>query len=433
MADLSAANHELRRTLNDEVHARPSDRISTPSRVTYLASLFRQNQPSASGDDVLLRLAQESGDTVLPDNAKHFSARYGDQQLRFERHTEFSRIAFIRRNAPDEGPFADDPMADLPREWVESIRGDLLVATRLEVVEMPPEGIDMDALSQRYFDGNLLVGALIAGRHAVGLTDFRIAADGFGRILLLNEAMTDAQAGRYAQRLLELETYRMMALLALPVAQSLMPELDAGERELASINESLVSAEPSDESELLDRLTQLAARNQGRLVASGFRFAAADAYYALVLQRTEELREERIPGTQTFSEFTTRRLTPAIKTCRAVASRQESLVQRLARATQLLSTRVDVERQGQNQSILASVNRRLKSQLRLQATVEGLSVAAVTYYVVGLIGLVAGGLEDKGMALDATVVTAVSVPLVAGLTYYAIRRVRRGLNEDVVE
>lgn len=433
MADLSAANHDLRRKLNDEVHARPPGKITTPSQVTYLACLFRPGEQAASGDDVLRRLATESGNAAVSQDAKHFSADYENQQLRYERHTEFSRIAFIRATGQSELPFGGNPMADLPEEWIDSIRGDLLVATRLHIIEMPPEGIDMDELSRRFFDGNLLVGAMIAGRHAVGLTDFRIGPDGFGRILVLNEAMTDAQAGRYVQRLLEIETYRMMALLALPVAQSLMPELDAGERELASINESLVSAEQEDESELLDRLTRLAARNQGRLVASGFRFAAADAYYALVLQRTEELREERIPGTQTFSEFTTRRLTPAIKTCRAVAGRQESLVQRLARATQLLSTRVDVERQLQNQAVLQSVNRRLKSQLRLQATVEGLSVAAVTYYVVGLIGLVAGGLEDRGLTVNSTLVTAISVPLVAGLTYYAIRRVRRGLDDEALE
>jgi uncharacterized membrane-anchored protein len=47
----------------------------------------------------------------------------------------------------------------------------------------------------------------------------------------------------------------------------------------------------------------------------------------------------------------------------------------------LLSTRVNVDRQLQNQKLLKSMNERARMQLRLQTTVEGLSVAAVTYYV----------------------------------------------------
>jgi uncharacterized membrane-anchored protein len=212
--------------------------------------------------------------------------------------------------------------------------------------------------------------------------------------------MSEAQAGRVMQRLLEIETYRMMALLALPVAQQLVPELDNDESELEAIGEALISAETQSEKGLLDRLTVLAANTQHRQLRTNYRFAAADAYYEIVLQRINELRESRIPGLQTFHEFTTRRLTPAIKTCRAASARQQSILEQMARATKLLSTRIDIDRQLQNQSLLASMNRRVKAQLRLQATVEGLSVAAVTYYVVGLVGMLADGLNSLNIPAD---------------------------------
>ena len=67
--------------------------------------------------------------------------------------------------------------------------------------------------------------------------------------------------------------------------------------------------------------------------------------------------------------------------------------ERVARATQLLSTRVDIARSRQNQAVLEQMNRRTKLQLRLQQTVEGLSVAAITYYIVGLTGYAAKGLN----------------------------------------
>ena len=122
------------------------------------------------------------------------------------------------------------------------------------------------------------------------------------------------------------------------------------------------------------------------------------------------------------------KLAPAMATCRSVAARLESLSQRVARATQLLSTRVDVSRERQNQQVLVSMNRRAEAQLRLQQTVEGLSVAAITYYVVGLVAYAAKGLHAAGLAVNVEAVTALSIPLVALAVALGVRRVRRVLS-----
>ena len=206
------------------------------------------------------------------------------------------------------------------------------------------------------------------------------------------------------QRLLEIDTYRMLALLALPVARELSPVLTGYERELAEITTALTDVGEAD---------------------SHYRFSAAAAYHDLVPRRIEELREERVPGLQTFGEFTGRRLAPAMNTCRATAARQESLSERVARTTQLLSTRVDVARAGQNQAVLEQMNRRTKLQLRLQQTVEGLSVAAITYYIVGLTGYAAKGLNALGVRLNPDLAMGASIPLVLAVTALGVRRIRR--------
>jgi uncharacterized membrane-anchored protein len=247
-----------------------------------------------------------------------------------------------------------------------------MVAAHAALVPGGDGRLDYEALSARLFGGNVLVGSGIAGGAAVALTDLRVHGDGFSRFLILDRGMTPRQAGRMVQRLLELETYRMLALLALPVARGLAPHLDASERELARVTAALASnALAKDEPALLDRLTRLEAEIEDRQTSNHYRFSAATAYHELVQRRIEELREERIHGLQTFHEFTERRLAPAMSTCRAVAARQESLSRHVARATQLLSTRVDVARERQNQAVLESMNRRAKMQLRLQQTVEG--------------------------------------------------------------
>jgi uncharacterized membrane-anchored protein len=432
MASLAAdLNHPERRALNDEVHARPPDNLPTPCALAYLARLpaGRKQDRHASSSRLLNSLLEYYDVAPPPAEAKHYMATLDDVSLRWERHTEYSRYSFFDSKA-SETPFSASIAGALPADWIASMRGELLVGVSAAIASSDVWHDDVDEVSERYFDGNVLVGARVADGYGIALTDFRIREDGLTRLLLIDLGMTEAQSGRVMQRLLEIETYRMMCLLALPVAQKLMPVLDNDERELASIGEALVSAGSQHEPELLDRITRLAAASQHRHLRSDYRFAAADAYYDIVLQRISELRETRIPALQTFEEFTTRRLAPAVKTYRAVSKRQRTILEQMARATKLLSTRIDIERQRQNQSLLASMNRRVKAQLRLQATVEGLSVAAVTYYLVGLVGTLAKSVTAFGIELDKDIVAGVSIPIIASAAYLGIRRLRKEIHEE---
>jgi uncharacterized membrane-anchored protein len=216
----------------------------------------------------------------------------------------------------------------------------------------------------------------------------------------------------------------MMALLALPVAQALAPLVTEYERELSQVTTILESAGEENEAGLLDRLTRLAAHIERKEAENHYRFGAAAAYYELVQRRIIELRETRIPGLQTFGEFTERRLAPAMNTCRSIAGRQESLSQRVARANQLLATRVDLTRESQNHAVLESMNRRAQAQFKLQQTVEGLSIVAITYYFVGLIGYLAKGIRAFGWNMNYELAMALSIPVVAGLATFGIRHLR---------
>lgn len=424
--DALIIDHPRRRELNDEVHARPPGSLATPCELSYLV---RVTPPTADHDQrtaLLADLVERLGGPAPDAGNNHYTAEFDELRLRWERHTEFARYSFITERL-GEAPFDAPPIRRVPSDWLANMQGEFLVAVHASVIAGSDEAPDFDAISSRYFDGNLLIGSRIADGAAIALTDLRIREDGFTRLLLLNRSMSPTQCGRNVQRLLEIETYRMMMLLALPVARELSPVLDHSERELTSISEVLVKSESQQEQAMLKRLTTLAAENQTRHLRSDYRFAAANAYYEIVQQRIQELREGRIPGLQTFEEFNSRRLKPAFKTFQAVAARQQSLVLRMARATQLLSTRVDITRQQQNQALLASMNRRAEFQLRLQATVEGLSVAAVTYYVVSLIGILVESLIESGLPLNRALIMMASVPVVALTAYAGMRRIRAGI------
>ncbi len=416
-------DHPQRQELNDEVHARPPESLTAPSRLSFLALVSDPAQRSRE-EAALAELAAAFGVAPPVPGVSHYRADLGAFRLKWERHSEFARYKLIVPGTSAD-PFAEPAIAAVPADWVAALPGQVIAATHVAFLPEADPPWDLEEIAARLFGGHALVGALVAGGAARAFTDFRLHGDGFGRLLVLDRGMSRRQAGRMVQRLLEIDTYRMMALLALPLARSLQPILTTAERELAQVASALADAREEDEQGLLDRLSALEAVIERHLAQSHFRFGAARAYDELVQRRVAELREERIQGLQTFRELIERRLAPAMSTCRTVAARQESASERVARATGLLSTRVGISRERQNQALLESMNRRAKLQLRLQQTVEGLSVAAITYYVVGLVGYAAKGLKALGVTLDPEVVTAVSVLPVALLVGLGIHRIRQ--------
>ena len=156
-----------------------------------------------------------------------------------------------------------------------------------------------------------------------------------------------------------------------------------------------MAAETGHEPETLDRLLKIAAEIEHLASTSAFRFGAVGAYAAIVNQRIQVLREERIGGRQLFAEFMMRRFDPAMRTCRSAEERLADLSGRAERAADLLRTRVDVANQAQNVEVLRAMNRRAAMQLRLQETVEGLSVVAISYYAVNLAAHVFAPLAER--------------------------------------
>jgi len=419
------ADDPQRRTLHDEVHARPPARILTPERVAHLALRVAAEAREQEARSIA-ELASLLG-VPAPAATATFAWLEGNAlRVKWERHTEFTSLTFFRRVTPDTPPEAGALDVLLP-EWLSGLPGTTIVAARVDIRRADPEEV---AAVVAGFGDTTVVGSRIGDGAASVLTDFRIGADGCSRFLVLDHSLGDRQAGRYVQRLLEIETYRMMALLAFPLAREVGATLTAAESRLARITERMIDVAAADEPQLLDDLTRLAAEVERSESASRYRFGAAAAYHRLVRQRVRELREVRLPRVQTIEEFMDRRLAPAMATCESVARRQEELSARIARASQLLRTRVDVALERQNQSLLESMDRRARVQLRLQQTVEGLSVAAITYYGAGLVGYVAKAGKAIGLPLDADAVVALAIPVIAGVLWLGLRRLRRSLGHD---
>jgi uncharacterized membrane-anchored protein len=422
----------LRVTLHDEVHARPSARVRLPALIVLVAVL----NEGVSRDMECAHLRRLPGQQDLPADSldgNFLRLRFDHFTVKWERHTEFTRYSIVQ--PLPAGAWDGTPRPELLGElvvepdWLRSIPGRTVAAIELAMVHGDLDGpAALMARAQAWFGGRTVVASQLGHGHSWGLTQFRIGPNGFERMLVIAPPGTsETRAGRISQRLLELETYRLMALRGLPVAKALSPMLAEAERGLADITAHLEHKAASDQ-ELLDTLVALAARVERATAEHSYRFAATRAYDTLVGQRLGELRERAIPGTQMLGEFMQRRLSPAMATVAATAQRLTSLSERIARTSALLRTRVDIATEVQNQQLLEKLTRGQELQLHLQSTVEGLSIAAISYYVISLLLYGGKALKGAGVPLNPEIAAGTLIPLVLWGVWRTTRRIHEKIH-----
>ncbi|MCV2353972.1 DUF3422 domain-containing protein [Paucibacter sp. B2R-40] len=429
----------LRYLLHNEVHARPSARIHLPALIISVAVLNEGVSREAECEH-LRRLPGQEGLQLEAMQGNFLRLRGDGHTVKWERHSEFTRYAIVQALPTRALLGCNEPelmsAMRVDADWLRQLPGRTVAAVKLVMLEHDISRPDeARALGQQWFGGRTVVASMMGNSeesghagHSVVVTNFRLLPSGFERILVIAPPGTSpTRAGRISQRLLELEVYRLMALRGLPVAKDIAPVLAQAEASLADVTLKLEGKQAS-ESELLDTLIHVAAGVERATAQHAYRFAATQAYDTLVRQRIAELRERPIPGTQTLGEFMQRRLSPAIATVAATAQRLASLSQRIERVSALLRTRVDIATEQQNHLLLAKLTRGQDLQLNLQTTVEGLSIAAISYYVVSLLLYAAKALKSAGLGVNPEMAVGAVIPLVLWSVWRATRRVHAKLH-----
>ncbi len=424
-----ARQHEHRLPLALELHARPFPEANAPGEAVHLA--FKPPGGGADEDPAatrahLRRLLDLHGAPHPAPDADHHVCALGRATLKWERHTEFATYTLFLPGL-SEAPFDGAALKMFPQEWLDAADGSVIAAAavRMETVESEEAAeARLDNGLGRHFASESLAAASVGDGAAIVASDFRVDEDGFTRFaVILRGDVPPAALGRMVQRLLEIETYRAMSMLALPIARAAIRRASELDRELAALARG-VAEEADTAPETLDSLTRKSAEVERLGADSAFRFGAARAYEAIVRERIEALNETPLRGRQTIGEFMQRRYDPAMRTCKAAELRLEQISHRAMRIADLLRTRVDVSISIQNGALLASMDRRADLQLRLQETVEGFSVVAISYYAVGLVGnLMYPFAEETGISKG--MILAVATPPVVVAVWVFVNRLRR--------
>lgn len=423
--------HPLRYALVNELHARPSPRLGAPATCVFVA--FKEPRDAANRDrrtDMahLTELTDRHGGPRPDPEDSHYQGRLGRHDLKWESHTEFVTYMAMTPGLPIR-PFDPSAAAIFPEEWQQNAPGKRVAAVIVQVdilPENPQEALDRVG---DWFARDSLTAVWVLEEAAMIAGDFRIDADGWMRFaLFVRPDVGEGRIGRILHRLVELETYRAMSMLGLGRARSLSRRLNELEPRLTAIVDGMRNdGRPADE--VLQELLAVSIELETEAVQHSFRFGATSAYEAIVMDRINALRETRLYGRQMLTEFMRRRYRPAMRTVNSAEERLRSMIERANRAAELLRTRVDVERSAQNQMLLERMDRRADLQLRLQHTVEGLSVVAISYYAVGLLSYALYPLA-QGIGVGKPYLTAALTPVAVLAVWWSMRRIRRRLHRS---
>lgn len=420
-------DHPLRYALANELHARPFSSIEVPATVAFLA--IKQPEGAAARDPAVDRAHLESlldrhGAPHPQPGATHYHGALGRHWLRWESHTEFVSYTMISEGLSER---AFDP-ADFnvfPEDWLADMPGVRMTSALIRVAAWKDKETTRKGIND-WFVGESVAVARVLDDSAVVAGDFRIDQAGHQRFsVTVAPECGPRRVGRIVTRLCEIETYKAMSMLGFARARALGDRMATLDARLGRMIDAMAGRGQSAE-DTLGELLDVSAELEALVAQSSFRFGATAAYAKIVNQRIDVLREARFEGRQTFAEFMMRRYEPAMRTVLSTQARLDAMAARARRAGELLRTRVDVERSAQNQALLESMDRRAGMQLRLQKTVEGLSVVAISYYAVSLTGYLLYPLADVLGVSKGWITAAVTLPVV-GLVWWAIRRLRKGM------
>jgi len=428
---MSLTDHPLRYKLANELHARPFPAIDSPATGVFLA--IKQPEEAVSRDrqadlDHLIALLDRFGAPHPQPGAIHYSGQIGRHLLKWEQHTEFVTYTAFSSGASARD-FDPADFAVFPEDWLAQVPGQRITSALLRIETLGDDAEDNDVfeiMNDWFVPESLAVSSVLDGA-AIVASDFRIDPAGHLRFaMFLRPDTGKRRIGRIAQRLFEIETYKSMSMLGFSRARDLSAPVGRLDNTLSELMVEMTKGTVPAE-QTLPALLSVSSELETLAARSSFRFGATGAYAAIVTQRIGALRETRLAGRQTFADFMMRRYEPAMRTVASSEARLQALADRSIRAGELLRTRVDVERSAENQALLSSMDRRADLQLRLQHTVEGLSVVAISYYAVSLAGYLVYPLTAATGLSKGMLTALITLPVVA-LVWWAIRRIRKSLD-----
>lgn len=418
---ITLINHPDRSMIMGEAHARPSLQFTHPSNIIHLAfrcdkSIMQQMFGELNLNGKSTNAGANQGSSEGPSQPRHRIERQGQAQIKIEGHSEF---VSCMASAPTS--LSEDALWGVIQNYVPLADVEIIVQLKIRILS------NANAMVKSLGAGDRIYGGTMVGEMDVR-TSYKLRENDSICFSINGKDSKPDELGRRVQRLIEMETYRTMCLLGLPLARNISAKLTQIQRELEALMAEL-NATDADDSETYEAIfatiSQLSDESNILNAETRFRFAASRAYFDLVQQRLNSLQEQKFGDLQTISGFVRTRLIPAMATIDSTQKRLQTLTDDLSRALALLRTRIDLNLNKGNQAVLKSMDARHLQQLRISQAVEGLSAIAITYYSVGLLAYFYKALWSHfDLPFSSGIATGFSVPIVMFVVWIGLQRMK---------
>jgi len=416
-----------RHTLYGEFHRRYPITLSPGDCVTHIVLHKPDGSLEANLEDLKRLCVDADIETPKSDVFQYFKSTTS-LAINWEHHNEFVSYTFYARSPHRKSFIQINPMTQFTN-WGASLSGELLTAVHVEVIKCSKKE-NLHKPPKSVFTNSPVAGGSVCDGHAMLWSDFHIYEDGFSKIAVMDNGLGPHRSGRLVQRLLDVETYRILAMLGFEYAERIKSEVTKLEFALSSLKETQEKSTSEDvDKTRLYKLLDLSAQTDDLQTKATPRKEATRAYTRLVYQRFEELNEERIQGAQRLSNFLRRRFLPSMDSSETTYERLAALTFRIQREAALLRARLDVSQQELNTQALLAMDRRMQLQLKLQQTVEALSIVAISYYAIGIFTVFAKAVPLSHQYIFAIHLTAWSAPFIILAVYICLRRARQKIAE----
>ncbi len=383
--------------LYQETHARPYLNLPVPCAVGHLL-FWKGDTQSTALLDLAKALAKRQGVTPNTHQNSFFEYTCQNYHIRFEQHTEFDTLTIAQSLEVDTPVFSVNPLEMIDELALAEMDAQILVKTHVHLGLNPVDVNEVKIEVNKQFSNingqTLVYGSKVMEQRAEVYTDFRLDAQGFLRYFAVSHSLNSTDAGRLVTRLIEMENYRILALIPMKDARTVSKELTGIDASLAqiltAISDNDDESNPMAAHQRLDELLEIAKVVESHRNTLSSRFAASQAYYQIVKFSYDKLHEEKLGSLQRLQTFVERRLGPAVRTFDSMHRRLEDISHRIDRIAELLRTEINVQMQLQNSAMLAGMNNSAKMQLKMQKTVEGISIVALTYYAISVLGYLIG-------------------------------------------
>ncbi len=444
MSELNTINSS---SYKDELHARPYIRLDNNLRTFHFTYAIKDDDEKKAWKYLNNFLKKLNFQSLPSMPSKFWVAEGKDLTIRYECHTEFISLTLIYPKKIELNKNKSPMLFDikflniLPLDFLKNFPGKHFLSSW---IEMSPSTYNFKPSDiESFFFHDNFAGSKVAEGGAKVFMSFKsdrtnFLGSGFRRVFIQNKSLRTRRTGRLLQRIVELETYQVLSLLGLSKVRDQSLNLSKLEKNITEITKSVSKTTKRnldkklisypDYQKDLNELSYVIAKIEEISSSTNYRLSATFAYHKLVEQRLKDLREERLESFQTNDEFLSRRLQPAIRTCEAFSSRLESLAIRAQRADNLVRTQIEMGVQIQNKNLLESMEVRARAQLRLQETVESLSIVAITYYIIGLLSTLVDPFNFEKVFFNKKIFLALCVPIILILVWYIAKIVRKKIN-----